>query len=184
MTGQAALATITGKVTLTGAGSQIQFGSATPFTTLETSLKSISATGSFSVLGGRGYNTTNTLTDSGLFTVGGGTFAAGSLTVAAGGHIFGFGTFTNAVANSGSIESNGGLLKLAAGATGTGGLLADTGSTLELAATTTAGPITDNGTLKLDGSTATTTKLTVAATGLGRVDGFNQYQPASKADDG
>lgn len=64
-------------------------------------------------------------------------------------------------------------IKLSAGAAGTGTLIADAGATLELASVTTAGAVTDNGTVKLDGITLTPSSLTVASgaqlTGFGTV---------------
>ena len=161
-------------ITLNGAGSEIEWGTTTP-TKIESSLTTIGATGKFSVLGNRGYTTTKSITDSGLLQLGGGTFAAASLTVGTGGKLLGSGTVTPAVADAGTIEASGtgDVLKLSAGASGAGTLIADSGATLELAGTTTVGAVTDNGTVKLDGITLTPTSLAVASgaqlTGSGTV---------------
>ena len=173
---QAAIASITGKVTLSGGGSVIRFGAAAPYTTLETSLTGVAAAGSFSVLGGRGFATANAVTVAGLVTLAGGTLTAGALSVAAGGRILGNGTLTNAVANAGTLESYGGILKLSGGVSGAGTLLVDAASTLELAGVSGAGTIVDNGTLKLDGITLTG-PVSVAAGS--RVVGFGALASAT-----
>ena len=157
-----ALTTDSTKITLNGAGSEIEWGKTTP-TKIESSLTTIGSTGTFAVLGNRGYTTTLAISDSGLLQLGGGTFAAASLTVTATGKLLGFGTVTPAVANSHIVEASGGVLKLSTGATGTGTLIADTGATLELAGATTAGAVTDNGTVKLDGITLTPSSVTIAS---------------------
>ncbi len=151
---QAAPTTIAGKVTLNGVGSVIQFGTAT-YTALESTLTSVAAAGTLAVLGGRGFTSTNTIADSGLFNIAGGTFSIAALSVGSGGRILGSGAIANAVANSGTIESNAGLLKLSAGASGAGRLVVDAASTLELGAAATAGTILDSGVLQLDGFSVT-----------------------------
>ncbi len=176
---QTPLTSVTGNVTLNAVGSKIQFGTTT-FTALESTLTGIAATGTLSVLGGRGYVTTKAITDGGVLTVAGGTITAASITVASTGRIIGSGTFTNAIASTGTIESSAGLLKLNAGASGTGTLLVDAGSTLELAASTSVGTITANGVLQLDGQTYSAS-TTVGATGL--VQGFGTMS-ASIVDNG
>ncbi len=154
-------------ITLNGAGSEIEWGSTTP-TKIEASLTTISATGTFDVLGSRGYTTTLAITDSGLLQLSGGTFASASLSIGSGGKLLGFGTITPAVADTGTVEASGAgdVLKLSTGASGTGTLIADNGATLELAGSTTAGAVSDNGTLKLDGITLAATSLTVASGAL------------------
>ena len=157
-------------ITLNGAGSEIEWGNGTP-TKIESSLTTIAAGATFAVLGSRGYTTTLALSDSGVLQLGGGTFSAGSLAVKAGGTLVGFGTVTPAVANAGTVEASGtgDVLKLTAGASGAGALIAASGATLELAGATTAGAVTDNGTLTLDGITLKPTSVTVGSGAL--VDG-------------
>jgi hypothetical protein len=71
-----------------------------------------------------------------------------------GGLIIGSGILFAQVANSGTIESHGGLLQLAQNVLGSGAILIDAASTLELAATLPAGQViqfaSPGGTLKLD----------------------------------
>ena len=74
-------------------------------------------------------------------------------------------TITSMITNAGTIEASGGTLTLGAAVTGTGTLLINAASTVELAAAATAGIITDNGTLKLDGQITTATGLAVTTTG-------------------
>jgi hypothetical protein len=154
-------------ITLSGAGSEIEWGSGTP-AKIETKLTTIAAGATFAVLGNRGYTTTLALSDSGVLQLGGGTFGAASLAVKAGGTLVGFGTVTPAVANAGTIEASGtgDVLKLSAAASGAGALIAASGATLELAAASTAGTVTDSGTLKLDGITLTPTSVTVGSGAL------------------
>jgi fibronectin-binding autotransporter adhesin len=130
---EAAITSIGGKVTLNGVGSDIRFGTTT-FTTLEQSLTVIASSGTFSVLGGRGFAATHALEDSGILMLAGGTLAAAALSTAVGGVISGSGTLAEAVANAGTIDASGGLLKLAGSVTGTGTLQIANASTLELAA--------------------------------------------------
>jgi fibronectin-binding autotransporter adhesin len=154
-------------ILLTGAGSEIETGSGTP-TKIESSLTTIASGGTLAVLGNRGYSSSLAMTDSGLLRLGGGTFASASLSVTSGGMVLGYGTVTPAVANAGTIEANGGLLDLAAGASGAGTLIADVGATLEFAGTattTTAGAVIANGTVDLAGGTLTASSITVASGG-------------------
>jgi HPt (histidine-containing phosphotransfer) domain-containing protein len=164
-------------ISLTGAGSEIEFGTGTP-TKIESSLTTIASGGTLAVLGSRGYSTSLGITDSGVLQLAGGTLAPASLSVTSGGKLLGYGTVTPAVANAGTIEANGGLLDLSAGASGAGTLIADVGATLELAGTsttTTAGAVIANGTVDLAGGTLTASSITVASggelTGYGTVTG-------------
>jgi hypothetical protein len=154
-------------ISLTGAGSEIEFGTGTPMK-IENSLTTIASGGTFAVVGNRGYTTSLGITDSGLLQLARGTFASASLSTTSGGKLLGFGTVTPAVANAGTIEANGGVLDLSAGASGAGALIADVGATLELAGTstaTTAGSVTANGTVDLVGGTLTASSITVASGG-------------------
>jgi fibronectin-binding autotransporter adhesin len=115
VTADAATITLAGSgAVLRSVGSSIQ--------RLESTLKTITAGGALNVLGSRGYVTTLGLLDSGTLQLGGGTFSAASLAVAAGGKFLGFGTVTNAIANAGTLQASGGTLSLQGAVTGTGGL--------------------------------------------------------------
>jgi hypothetical protein len=155
-----ALSTDAATLLLSGAGSQISVGGIA----IEDSLSTIAAAGTLEALGGRGFTTGNTLSDSGDIVLAGGTLSTGGLTITAAGSLTGSGTVAMAVANAGTIEAEGGLLVLAAGATG-GVLQAGVGATLDLAASSSAGPVVVDGVLKLDGVTLSATALTLAGTG-------------------
>ena len=100
-------------------------------------------------MAGRNYSNANALNNSGLLQLGGGTFAATTLTNAAPGEILGFGTISIRPVNSGLIRSSGGVLILSGG-TGNGGTVQiDAGSTLDLSPSATgssANVLTHNGT--------------------------------------
>ena len=98
---------------------------------LESTLGSISATGTLAVLGGRGYSTAVALTNSGLLQMAGGDFATAGLTITASGHVLGFGILDGGAANAGTIEASGGSLKLAQ-LSGGGTVQVDAHATLEL----------------------------------------------------
>ena len=150
---EAPLATLAGKVTLSGAGSKLEFGKAGDFLTLESVLTRIDAGGTLAVLGARGYFSVHSITDLGLLDLGGGTISLRGLTLAATGRVIGTGTVTNPVANAGTIEAEGGTLTLAGAVTGAGVLEIANHATLELGAATAptvrfaTGAV---GTLKLD----------------------------------
>jgi hypothetical protein len=147
-------------IVLSGAGSVFQAGDGNNFTTLENSLTTIAAAGQLQVLASRGFTAANAIADSGTVQLGGGTFHATSLSIAAGGRLFGFGTLSNAPSNSGKIEAAGGTLTVTGAVGGAGTLQADSAATLTLnAATNQAATVVDNGTLTL----AAGAKLTVTA---------------------
>ncbi len=155
---------ITGRVTLNGAGSQIRFGTTSSSQGLETSVTSVGSTGTLSVLGGRGYSSTKALAVSGRLVVAGGTVSLGSLSVAAGGRITGYGVLTNTFVNSGTVDASGGLLRLAGTVSGSGTLQIENAATLELAAGAQAVTFATGATatLKLD----TASKFTGAIRGI------------------
>jgi hypothetical protein len=101
---------------------------------VESTLGSIAAGGTLSVLGGRGYSTSLGLQDSGVLNMAGGTLSAGGLTIAAGGALTGSGSVSTTISNDGSIVASGGTLTLAAAVTGAGVLDIGTGAVLELGA--------------------------------------------------
>ena len=156
-------------ISLTGTGSEIEFGAGTP-TTIESSLTTIASGGTLAVLGSRSYSTSNAITDSGVLQLGGGTFAPSSLSVTSGGKLLGYGTVTPVVANAGTIDASGAVLRLTAGASGTGALIAGSGALLVLLASTTAGAVTANGTLEITGTT-TLTATSVAVSSGGKLLG-------------
>jgi hypothetical protein len=101
-----------------------------------------------------GTTTAGTVTDTGALDLKGITLTAPWVTVASGGHLIGAGTVVSAVVNSGTIESNTGLLDVTGAVSGTGTLKIDTGETLEVgstvASTQTAVFASNTGTLSLD----------------------------------
>jgi hypothetical protein len=152
------IVTLAADLTLSGAGSIVESLNTNTCTQapLEQTLTTIGATGAFRVLGGRGYSTANAITDDGVLQLDGGTFAAASLTVDAGGTLTGFGSVAEAIANSGTVDAAGGELILAGGYSGSGSYKIEAGATLDLtgggALPTT---ITGAGALQLDGGTFT-----------------------------
>ncbi len=112
--------TLAASVTLSGSNSQfLAYNSSTGVSTsLDTSLRTISSSGSLSLLGGRGWTISGAaVVNQGVIALGGGTLAAtasgASLSDAAGGKLSGYGTVTaTSFANSGVIEASGGALTL------------------------------------------------------------------------
>jgi hypothetical protein len=153
------ITSLTGAVTLTGAGSTIQSYNTTTGTevTIDTKLTTINAAGILAVLGARGLSATNAFTDNGLLQLGGGTFKETSLAIGSNGRVFGFGTITPAIADSGTVEAKSGTLLISGAITGTGTLQIDAGATLDLHSSTTAQEtaiFAGQGVLKLDNPTA------------------------------
>lgn len=157
--GGVGLVTDAADIVLSGAGSSMTVAG----TAIEASLTSVAAEGALQLLGGRGYNSANMLSDSGSIVLAGGTLATGGLTLASSGILTGSGTVTSTVANAGTITAQGGTLLLDLGVTGSGGLQVAAGATLELAAVTVAGTVANSGVLRLDGSTLAATIVTLAA---------------------
>ena len=158
--GGGVVATDAAVVVLSGSGSLIQSFDPTSGTikTLEQTLGSVAIGGQLQVLANRGYTSTLDFADSGIVQLGGGTFLTNSLTVAAGGLLDGFGTVSDAVANSGKIEANGGLLTVTGNITGaTGALQIDASSTLEVGGSSSeTATYTGVGKLELDQPTTFT----------------------------
>ena len=107
-------------IILSGTGSAIETNTGGSPTTLESSLTTIAAGGPLQILGGRGYTTTNAITDDGTLLLAGGTFAAASVTVGSGATLRGSGTFAEAIANSGTIAASGGVLSITGSVAGAG----------------------------------------------------------------
>ena len=155
----ATIVTLAADLTLNGTGSVVESLNKNTNTQvpLEQTLTTIGATGALRVLGGRGYTTANAITDDGNLQLGGGTFAAASLTIDAGGTLSGFGTVADVIANSGTVDAAGGELILAGGFSGSGTYKIEAGATLDLTGGGALPTITGPGTLQLDGGTFTDT---------------------------
>jgi hypothetical protein len=141
-------------INLNGPGTVFQaFNSSTSlFVPLESSLTTISSVGALNILGSRNYTTTNTLSDSGKISLGGGTLNANSIVVNAGGLLSGFGTVATSVADAGQVEANGGTLTITGNVSGTGTLQSDAGATLLLnGASNSSGSVVDKGTMTVSG---------------------------------
>ncbi|MBS0643701.1 MAG: hypothetical protein JSS43_27890 [Proteobacteria bacterium] len=168
---------------LSGANSIIRAGTGsggTPYTNLESSLRSVVAGGQLRVQGNRGYTSSLDLLDTGLIQLAGGTFQVGTLTLGATGVLAGTGVVDEAPINNGKIQAQGGLLTVTGNITGTGSLLIDNASTLELGGIVsevvnfTTGAV---GTLKLD--IATNFYGTITGLALGDVIDLADIAPAS-----
>ncbi|WP_158932493.1 choice-of-anchor D domain-containing protein [Acidisphaera sp. S103] len=124
------------------------------YITLDAKLTTIGTTGTLALLDGRAFTTASTFTNKGLLNLGGAVFGSGAFGNASGAKIIGFGTINAALTNTGSMEADGGLLKLASTVAGTGGFTVDAGATLEFAKSPASGQaITFNGldaTLRID----------------------------------
>jgi len=119
-------------IVLDGAATEIQVYNG-GFQPLETQLETISNTGSLQLLSGRGYQTTNALTDDGLLNLQGGSLATGGLTIGNTGLFEGFGVVSGSVSDDGGIIANGGALYIPGAIGGTGSLTIGPGSSLSLA---------------------------------------------------
>ncbi len=130
-----------GTITLAGPNSALAFynTSNSIYVPVETNLKSVSSTGTLALLGGRSWTASTTFALGGLLQLAGGVFATSSLSVAATGHVLGYGWLAEPIANAGLIEAQGGKLVLSSPPTGAGTLEVDAAATLELGATTADG---------------------------------------------
>jgi hypothetical protein len=150
-------------ITLSGAGSTLQTeasGSSVE-ESLDATLATIGAAGDLRVLGGRNFSV-GTLADNGLLQLGGGTLMVnGSLSMASGGKLLGFGDVDSAsVDNAGLIEASGGTLTLAGTPTGDGGLQVDASATLRFGL---GGAYA--GIIQLDGGALVGSSLTIGSGG-------------------
>ena len=118
------------------------------YVNIEASLTSIAAGGVLNLLGGRGYSGSTTLANSGVLTLGGGSFSA--LGFSSSGVVRGFGTIVAGLADSGTVEAAGGVLIDQAGISDAGTLLVDANAVLAITGSF-AQPITDNGILQAEG---------------------------------
>ena len=141
------------------------------FVPLAMSLTTISSVGALNILGSRNYTTTNTLSDSGKISLGGGTLNANSIVVHTGGLLSGSGTVATSVANSGQVEANGGTLTITGNVSGTGTLQSDTGATLLLNGTSNAsGNVVDKGTITVSAGHSLTASGNLTGTGAMQVN--------------
>ncbi len=122
-------------IVLSGAGSVLSFGGET----IEASLKAISKSFSLAVLGGRGYTTTNAITDSGTLSLGGGVFSDHGLNIQPTGILSGFGTLAGNVTSTGTIAASGGTLDLTGLKETLSGTIAGSGTLALSHGTTTLG---------------------------------------------
>lgn len=123
------------QLTLSGAGSEFATLSLLDVTNqIDSTLGTIGTSGDLALLAGRSFTNTLGFGDSGLLQLGGGTFSTAALTVRATGKILGYGVVTPAIANSGVIEADGGVLELTGALSGSGKTQIDAGATLELGA--------------------------------------------------
>ncbi|MCC6709278.1 MAG: choice-of-anchor D domain-containing protein, partial [Gammaproteobacteria bacterium] len=106
--------------------------------------------GAFRLLGARNFTAVGAFANSGVLQLGGGTFNAPGLSNSAAGEIFGFGTITPVVINSGIVRASGGTLTASNGIDGQSGTLqSDAGATLALGANSDGDFLVNNGTLAL-----------------------------------
>ena len=158
-------------INLNGPGTVFQAFNGSAFVPLEMSLTTISSVGALNILGSRNYTTTNTLSDSGKISLGGGTLNANSIVVNTGGLLSGSGTVATSVANSGQVEANGGTLTITGNVSGTGTLQSDTGATLLLNGTSNAsGNVVDNGTVTVSAGHSLTASGNLTGTGAMQVN--------------
>jgi hypothetical protein len=179
ITGLTPITTDAATLELDGLGTSI-FGYSTTNgqTDIQTSLTSIAAGGVLSVLGGRGYSGTTSITDAGLLDFEGGTLTATSFTLAAGGTLEGFGTIEPSVhGGGGTVIAAGGTLTVSAPVAS---LTAEAGGVLALSGTYT-GPITDNGAVAVMQGTLTLLG-SIAGTGSLFVEGQIQNNPTAVGD--
>jgi predicted Zn-dependent protease len=145
--GDAAITTDDATLTLIGDGSAILgYDTSTgAYVNLTTSLSGIGAEGTLNILGGDGYDTTNTLSVAGVLRLGGGMLTAAGISDAA--LVIGYGTVVAAITSTGTVEANGGILTLAGGVSNSGALVVDADATMALNGTFTAA-VTDNGSVQ------------------------------------
>ena len=106
--------------------------------------------GAFRLLGSRNFTAVGDFTNSGVLQLAGGTFSAPSLSNTGTGEIFGFGTVTPTVLNSGLVRAAGGTLTATGGIDGQSGTLqSDAGATLALGANSDGDFLINNGNLAL-----------------------------------
>jgi hypothetical protein len=123
-------------IVLDGAATDIQGFVGGGFQSIETQLQTIASNGTLQLLSGRGYSTTNALTDDGQLVLQGGTLATGGLSISSTGQLDGFGIVSGSVSDQGDIIANGGALYFPGAIGGSGTLTVTSGSSLILAGAT------------------------------------------------
>ncbi|MHC4994737.1 MAG: beta strand repeat-containing protein, partial [Planctomycetota bacterium] len=134
-------------ITLSGAGSV--FLLTTDDTPIEDLLTTNTADGALRILDSRNYTTSNSLDNSGVIQLGGGSLSPASLTNSAGGEIFGHGAVIPIIANSGTVRAAGGILTTAHIDGQSGSIVIDPDGTFNLSianADSDADYLTHNGT--------------------------------------
>jgi hypothetical protein len=150
-------------IVLTGANSVLRSVGST-IARLESSLTSIGAAGTLSLLASRGYSTTLKLADSGTVQLQGGTLSTGGLTIAAAGLLTGSGVAAGAIANAGTIDATGGTLTLSGAVNGAGILQIESGAELDIGAANSETVLFNAGTAEL--------RLDTPASFAGTLSGF------------
>jgi hypothetical protein len=176
LSNNATIATDSASITLSGAASTIQAFNTNSNTqvTLDSELSSITAAGALTLLNGRNFTAVannGTFSLAGLLSLGGVTFAATKLAIAAGGTVSGSGTLKATVTDAGTIAASGGTLLLSGAVSGTGALTATAGAVIDL---TKGGSLTETisgaGTLQLDGAIAYSVAGGTIAIGFVNID--------------
>ena len=179
-------------VELSGANSTIAvipFGGGAP-TTIDATLTGVAASGELEIENTRVLTITansGAFSNAGFVFLNNGTLGAsgGSAGVTNSGILLGYGAVTTGIANTGRVEALGGTLATQAIAGPTGVIQTDTGATLTLSAATagsTAGTLTNNGSLVL-GSHNVTVTSDYANANFGSGNAFNRRANVSGAGD-
>ncbi len=131
------ISTDAASITLSGPNSALMVYAPSPtngYAAIETTLATIAATGTLSLLAGRSWAGSLAMTEAGLLQLGGGVFTEASLAIAATGTVLGYGTLAVGVTDAGRIEAHGGDLVLGGTLSGGAAVTIDAGATLELSA--------------------------------------------------
>ncbi|MBS0479357.1 MAG: choice-of-anchor D domain-containing protein [Proteobacteria bacterium] len=166
-------------VTLSGANSVFNvtnFNSGVN-TTLDSTLTTVAASGRLNILDGRNFNIVagpGSLTNNGIVQLGGGALTSTSSNGFNTGLMTGFGTIGFNIANSGTVEALGGVLNTQAITGAAGAIRSNAGATLGLGGASTAGFLTNNGSLALGANNVTVTNDYTNA-GFGSGNAFNAH---------
>jgi fibronectin-binding autotransporter adhesin len=106
--GNISIATLDGEIALSGSGATIQSLNGSAEVTVQSTLKTIAASGVLEV--GDTYTSSNVISNAGTIQMGGGTLSTGLLTDSAGSNLYGDGTVASVFSDSGSVTSTGGAL--------------------------------------------------------------------------
>jgi hypothetical protein len=152
-------------IILSGTGSAIKAFNGTAQITIDQTLTTIASSGTLALAGGRSWSSSLGFTDAGQLQLAGSIFKTGTLAIAAGGTLGGYGTVSTAATNSGLIEAGAGdTLTLSGSISGTGQIKIDAGGVLDaassVAATETLAFGGAGGTLKIDAPATFTAPIT------------------------